>query len=176
MSTLKLAISEISSPIGPLAIMATEYAICHLEFGSLIDNEAGLMQWAKQRLNAAEADIEVASARSHPILAEAERQLERYFAGELRAFDVPLQMHGTEFQLRVWEALRQIPYGETRSYKQIAEAIGKPAAVRAVGGANNKNPIPIMTPCHRVIGADGRMVGFGGGLAAKTALLELETN
>ena len=102
------------------------------------------------------------------------RQLDEYFAGTRRTFDVPFRLHGTPFQLAVWAALRQIPYGQTRSYKQIAEAIGRPAACRAVGMANNRNPLLLIIPCHRVIGADGSLTGYAGGLPMKQALLTLE--
>lgn len=102
------------------------------------------------------------------------RQLDEYFAGTRRAFDFPYRLHGTPFQEKVWAALREIPYGETRSYKDIAEAIGHPKAFRAVGMANHANPLFIAIPCHRVIGANGSLVGYGGGLEMKKALLELE--
>ncbi|HXB69681.1 MAG TPA: methylated-DNA--[protein]-cysteine S-methyltransferase [Candidatus Acidoferrales bacterium] len=108
------------------------------------------------------------------LLAETCAQLRAYFAGQLREFRVPLDMQGTGFQLQVWRQLGIIPYGETRSYLQIAAAIGSPAAVRAVGAANGANPIPIIVPCHRVIGASGKLVGYGGGLPLKKRLLELE--
>src|SRR5271169_5480582 len=111
---------------------------------------------------------------THPVAAEAVRQLRAYFAGKLRRFDLPLDLQGTEFQLRVWRELETIPFGETRSYSQIATAIGAPRAVRAVGAANGANPIPIVVPCHRVIGAAGTLVGYGGGLPLKKRLLELE--
>ena len=111
---------------------------------------------------------------SHPVISEALRQLRAYFAGQLRAFDLPLEMLGTQFQKRVWHALGAIPYGETRSYSQLAVEIGCPTAMRAVGAANGKNPIPIVVPCHRVIGASGDLVGFGGGLHWKRLLLDLE--
>jgi methylated-DNA-[protein]-cysteine S-methyltransferase len=111
---------------------------------------------------------------THPIAMEAARQLRAYFAGQLRRFDLPLDMQGTPFQLAVWRELERIPYGETRSYSQIAAAIGAPRAVRAVGAANGANPIPIVVPCHRVIGASGKLVGYGGGLPLKKRLLELE--
>jgi methylated-DNA-[protein]-cysteine S-methyltransferase len=104
------------------------------------------------------------------------RQLQAYFRGELKEFDVPLAMEGTEFQLRVWNELRAIRYGETISYAQLAERIGNPQAVRAVGLANGSNPIPIIVPCHRVIGSDGSLSGFGGGLSTKKKLLDLESN
>lgn len=104
----------------------------------------------------------------------AARQLAAYFAGELQEFDLALAPGGTQFQLAVWRALRDIPYGTTVSYGEIARAIGRPRACRAVGLANGRNPIPIVIPCHRVIGASGSLVGYGGGLAAKRTLLEIE--
>lgn len=106
--------------------------------------------------------------------ADAKRQLTEYFAGERRDFDLPVRLDGTEFQLLVLNELRQIPYGETTSYRDIAERIGRPKAVRAVGAANGRNPIPIIVPCHRVVGASGDLTGFGGGLDTKEALLRLE--
>lgn len=109
-----------------------------------------------------------------PLLREAGRQLKTYLAGRLRNFDLPLAPRGTPFRQKVWAALTAIPYGETRSYKQIAEAVGCPKGCRAVGMANNRNPIAIVIPCHRVIGADGALVGYGGGLAVKEVLLRLE--
>jgi methylated-DNA-[protein]-cysteine S-methyltransferase len=111
---------------------------------------------------------------SHPILREAERQLNEYFAGARTEFDLPLEPRGSEFQTRVWCALREIPFGETRSYLDLAQMIGAPKACRAVGAANGKNPLPIVIPCHRVIGKDGTLTGFGGGLENKATLLALE--
>ena len=111
----------------------------------------------------------------HPCLIETERQLREYFAGVRKAFDLPLDFHGTEFQRRVWAALLTIPYGETRSYAQMAAFIGDPNAVRAVGAANGRNPISIIAPCHRVIGSTGCLTGFGGGLENKARLLALES-
>ena len=102
-------------------------------------------------------------------------QLGQYFAGDRRTFDVPIALSGTPFQLSVWNALQEIPYGEVRSYSDIARRIGKPASVRAVGAANGANPIPIIVPCHRVIGANGSLTGFGGGLGVKRRLLDLES-
>ncbi len=109
-----------------------------------------------------------------PLLQKAMRELREYFAGRRKDFDLPLSLHGTTFQLADWAALQTIPYGETRNYRQIAELIGSPKACRAVGGANNRNPVMIMVPCHRVIGTDGSLVGYGCGLGAKRFLLELE--
>ena len=111
---------------------------------------------------------------SNSLLREAARQLQDYFAGALREFKLPLDLQGTEFQKRVWRQVEAIPYGETRSYLQIAMAVGSPAGVRAVGAANGANPVPIVIPCHRVIGARGNLVGYGGGLPLKKRLLELE--
>jgi methylated-DNA-[protein]-cysteine S-methyltransferase len=108
------------------------------------------------------------------LIEETARQLREYFAGARRAFDLPLDMQGTEFQKRVWQYLETISYGQTRSYAQVAAAIGSPAAVRAVGAANGANPVPIVVPCHRVIGAAGKLTGYGGGLPLKQRLLELE--
>ena len=104
----------------------------------------------------------------------AQTQLEEYFSGERKEFDLPIKLDGTPFQVSVWEALQRIPYGETRSYRDIAEEIGNPNSYRAVGLANNKNPISVIIPCHRVIGANGYMIGYGGGLNKKRRLLDLE--
>jgi methylated-DNA-[protein]-cysteine S-methyltransferase len=111
---------------------------------------------------------------SHPVLLRAQQQLEQYFAGKRREFTVKLDPAGTDFQTRVWNALRTIPFGETRSYGQIADQIGSRKAVRAVGAANGANPLSIIVPCHRVIGADGKLTGFAGGLDVKARLLALE--
>jgi len=111
---------------------------------------------------------------ANPILGEAASQLHSYFAGNLRQFHLPLDMSGTEFQKRVWSQLEKIPYGETRSYAQIAAAIGTPKSVRAVGAANGANPVAIVVPCHRVIGSGGKLTGYGGGLPLKKRLLQLE--
>jgi methylated-DNA-[protein]-cysteine S-methyltransferase len=118
----------------------------------------------------------VEKAEDHPVLLETERQLNEYLAGQLRRFSLPLDFPGgTEFQRKVWNALVTIPFGETRTYAQIAKQIGHPAAVRAVGAANGRNPLSIVAPCHRVIGTNGKLTGFAGGLEAKAFLLELES-
>jgi methylated-DNA-[protein]-cysteine S-methyltransferase len=117
------------------------------------------------------------SAGAHseePLLAEAEAQLLAYFAGGLRSFDLPLATHGTEFQERVWSAVSAIQYGATTTYSALAAALGRPSAWRAVGAANGRNPLPIIVPCHRVVGAAGSLTGYGGGLERKRALLDLE--
>lgn len=111
---------------------------------------------------------------SSPLLAEAARQLDGYFAGDRRAFDLPLAPRGTPFQTRVWRALRAIPYGETRTYGDVARAVGAPRASRAVGGANGRNPLPVIVPCHRVVGKSPGSGGFGMGMAKKRLLLGIE--
>jgi methylated-DNA-[protein]-cysteine S-methyltransferase len=108
------------------------------------------------------------------VIQATKQQLDEYFAGTRRAFDLPLAPYGTDFQVKVWKALCDIPWGKTRNYGEVAASIGKPKAARAVGGANNRNPIAIVIPCHRVIGANGKMVGYRGGLDIKEYLLELE--
>ncbi len=143
----------IPSPVGALRLRAEDNALVGIEF-----------------LGAA-VEPSVAADLSHPVLARARRELEEYFAGDRTEFDLPLRARGTPFQERVWTALARIPYGRTRSYREIAEEIGRPAAVRAVGAANGSNPLPIVVPCHRVIGADGSLTGYGGGIAIKTWLL-----
>ncbi len=144
------------SPVGPLTLHSNGAALTGVEFD-------------EPRYPLA------ASPRGEDrVLALARRELDRYFAGKLRAFSVPTAGDGTEFQRAVWAALSKIPYGATRTYAQQAAAIGRPKAVRAVGAANGRNPISIIVPCHRVIGADGGLTGFGGGLPRKQALLDLE--
>jgi methylated-DNA-[protein]-cysteine S-methyltransferase len=149
-----------TSPVGALKLVAGEHGLSAI----LWENDDP----ARVRLGPLVEDAE------HPILIEAERQLRDYFAGTLTAFTVPLDFHGTEFQKRVWAALLAIPYGETRSYAEIARAVGRPTAFRAVGAANGRNPISIIAPCHRVIGTNGALTGFAGGLKAKELLLGLE--
>jgi len=117
-----------------------------------------------------------AIVRETALLKKAGEQLNEYLTGKLKVFKLPLAPQGTDFMRLVWEQLQKIPYGETRSYRQIAESVGSPRACRAVGQANHRNPIPIFIPCHRVIGSSGKLVGYGGGLFIKTFLLELEKN
>ena len=136
----------------------------------IVASEAGIRAI---ELNGA-AELPGRECESNPILRQAAEQLRAYFAGELMDFDLTLDMQGTGFQRRVWDELRNIPYGETRSYSFVANTIGAPKAVRAVGAANGRNPIPIVVPCHRVIGAGGTLVGYGGGLPLKRFLLDLE--
>lgn len=144
-------------------------AIYHSPVGDLeLDYEDGAVTALKKADAAAKGDA------PNALTALVFRQLDEYFSGARKAFDFPYRLHGTPFQEKVWAALREIPYGETRSYKDIAEAIGQPKAFRAVGTANHANPILIAIPCHRVIGSNGSLVGYGGGLDMKKALLALE--
>lgn len=116
----------------------------------------------------------VLTDRPGPIVRNAERQIRQYLAGERAEFDLPLDMEGSEFQIEVWQSLRHIPYGETRSYRDIARAVNRPKGFQAIGQANTRNPLPIIVPCHRVIAVDGGMGGYGGGLERKRILLETE--
>jgi methylated-DNA-[protein]-cysteine S-methyltransferase len=143
----------VSSPVGPLRLEAAGESLARV--------------WFHDRHR-------VQPPPGRGILAETARQLDAYFDGNVRAFDLDLAPHGTPFQLDVWHALLRIPYGETTTYSDLAVTIGRPAAVRAVGAANGSNPIPIIVPCHRVIGRDGTLVGFGGGIDMKRTLLALE--
>lgn len=148
----------LDSPVGDLLLAGDEDAL------SLVGFPEGAMRY----------EPEPDWIYNEKPFAAARQQLREYFAGERREFDLPLNVTGTDFQLQVLEELRRIPYGETTSYGDIAKRIGRPKAMRAVGAANGRNPIPIIIPCHRVIGSSGDLTGFGGGLPAKRALLKLE--
>lgn len=148
-------------------------AILKTPIGRLVIKENGTAVTAI-RMAQEKEEVSKAQEKEAPLLRDIKNQLQEYFNGQRRCFDLPLQPAGTTFQQKVWQALRQIPYGETRSYKELADMIGNPKACRAVGGANNKNPILILIPCHRVIGTDGSLTGFAAGLSAKKYLLELE--
>lgn len=150
---------ELPSPVGPLRVAASDAGLHGIEFPNNKHPVKRLEMWERG---------------DHPLLREAQAQLDAYFAGRLKAFDLPLAPHGTAFQRQVWLALAQIPFGQTWSYAQLAQRVGRPGASRAVGAANGRNPLPIVLPCHRVIGANGALTGFGGGLPTKQYLLELE--
>jgi len=154
--------ATIESPVGGLRLVAEEIGLRSVWF---------LRGGGRQESRAVHNPAWTEDAG---FFADVIRQLRAYFAGDLREFDIPLLMEGTEFQKRVWESLQAIPYGETISYGELAKRIGDPKAVRAVGAANGQNPIPIIVPCHRVIGSNGSLTGFGGGLENKKKLLELE--
>jgi methylated-DNA-[protein]-cysteine S-methyltransferase len=154
-----ISYTTMKSPIGPLLLAGDETGLRLVHFASGRRLKSPQRDWTEDRAP----------------FKEAIRQLEAYFEGKLKDFDLPLVLDGTEFQLLVWRNLRKIPYGETVSYGQLARRIGSPDAARAVGLANGSNPIPIIIPCHRVIGSNGDLTGFGGGLPVKKKLLSLES-
>jgi methylated-DNA-[protein]-cysteine S-methyltransferase len=157
---VSLAYKTIESPVGKLKLVASDKALVAI----LWENDSP----RRVRLT------EVVANEQHPVLVETERQLGEYFAGKRKMFSVALDMRGTHFQKDVWEALLAIPFGQTRSYGQLAKQLGNPRATRAVGAANGRNPISIIVPCHRVIGSSGKLTGFAGGLEVKAHLLGLE--
>ena len=165
----------IHTPIGALQLIAQGGFLTniHWEGTHTSPQETPRQEPAPLKQNPAQA--QETTLDSEALLATAAQQLLEYFAGQRRAFTLPLNPDGTPFQQRVWQALQEIPYGHVISYKQLAQRIGQPNALRAVGGANHRNPLPIVIPCHRVIAADGSLGGFGGGLEIKRALLELES-
>lgn len=150
----------ISSPIGQLQLIGSDQGL------------AAIM-WEKDNPKRVVAQS-VVEDKNHPVLLQAEHQLQEYFAGNLTHFSIKLDFIGTEFQKKVWKTLLTIPFGETRSYGQIAKQIGNAKAVRAVGAANGRNPLSIVAPCHRVIGSNGKLTGFAGGLKTKAHLLDME--
>jgi methylated-DNA-[protein]-cysteine S-methyltransferase len=157
---MSLAWKRIESPVGKLKLIASDKGLVAI-------------LWENDRPNRVRLG-DVVEEKQHPVLAETERQLGEYFAGERNAFSIALDMRGTPFQKEVWAALLAIPFGETRSYGQLATQLGNPRAMRAVGAANGRNPISIIVPCHRVIGSSGKLTGFAGGLETKALLLRLE--
>ena len=159
---MSLSYKFVPSPIGRLKLVASDQGLVAILWEN--DNPR------RVRLP------ELVERPEHPILVRTEKELIEYFASKRNAFTVPLDMRGTEFQKRVWRALLGIPFGETRTYGQLAKQLGNPKATRAVGAANGRNPIAIITPCHRVVGFSGKLTGFAGGLDAKADLLRLERN
>ncbi len=149
------------SPVGQLQLVASGKGLCGVLF-------------AKGKHNDVMFRTELVTSEDHPVLQKAEKQLNEYFAGKRTAFDLPLDMHGTIFQIKAWRELQKIPYGQTVSYGQQAKGMGDANKARAVGMANGRNPIAIIVPCHRVIGANGSLTGFGGGLNIKQQLLDME--
>ena len=156
-----MRIRHLDSPIGLLTLVASDRGLTHVLFEGQEPADVGL-------------PADLPETDGDPTLETAATQLGEYFAGSRREFDVGLDLRGTDFQKKAWVALADVPYGETRSYGEQAEAIGRPGAFRAVGAANGRNPIPVILPCHRIIGADGSLTGFGGGLDSKRRLLDLE--
>jgi len=154
-----------NSPIGPLLIAEEDGYIVEISF---------MKADTRKKFKDSERQLDPLEESIAPVAATCIAELKAYFAGELKEFTVPIKLIGTNFRKKVWAALMTIPYGQTISYKQLAERIDNPKAVRAVGGANHHNPISIIVPCHRVIGADGSLTGYGGGVDNKSFLLELE--
>ena len=159
---MRLFYKEIESAVGKLKLVASANALV-------------AVLWEREDRNRVKLDAATLDSQQ-PILLETERQLTEYFSGGRTEFDLPLQPDGSEFQKKVWQALREIPFGQTRSYLELAKAVGSSNAARAVGAANSKNPLSIIVPCHRVVGADGSLTGFAGGIETKAALLALETH
>ena len=153
----------VDSPVGPLMVIADNTGITHILFPTHTLADLGLVS------------EDVPEAKDDPVLLNAARQLAEYFDGDRTAFDLPLHVEGNDFEVDVWFAMRSIPYGETISYGEQSDIAGHPGAFQAVGAANGRNPIPIVVPCHRVVGSDGSLVGFGGGLNVKRFLLDLES-
>jgi len=169
METLHFA--NLHSAVGPLFLAASSRGLLALEFDARLPGQQSIRPNPRHlRKEKAGFTFEESARRMRPYL----KELEEYFAGKRRRFDFPLDLRGTDFQISCWRALLAIPYGETRSYADIARAVGKPNAFRAVGMANNRNPIAIVVPCHRVVASDGTLCGYGGGLDVKRKLLELE--
>ena len=165
--TNTLVWDSVPSPMGECVLLASDAGLHWVGTpGASLDK--GLL-WAKKH-----GRSEQAIRATHPVLQQAKYELHRYFAGEKITFSTPLDLHGTAFQISVWHELCNIPYGETRSYGELALTIGRPNAPRAVGTANGANPIAIIVPCHRVIGSNGTLTGYGGGLPTKSWLLALE--
>ncbi len=162
-----IVVSRLKTPLGPMLAGATTKGICLLEF-----TDRRMLETQLERIKKI-FRCQIVSGKSD-YFKDVESQLQEYFDGKRKQFSVPLELNGTPFQVQVWEELLQIPYGETRSYKQQATAIGNPRAIRAVGRANGDNRIAIIVPCHRVVGADGSLTGYGGGLHRKNYLLNLE--
>ena len=157
---MQLSYIYMDSPVGQLQLVANETALV-------------AVLWDCEKQNRVRLATLVEDPQHH-VLIETRRQLQEYFAGQRNVFELPLDFAGTDFQKKVWQALLNIPYGQTRSYREIAEQVGNVKAVRAVGAANGKNPISIIAPCHRVIGSSGKLVGFAGGLDKKEILLNIE--
>lgn len=162
----EIIVGRFETPAGIFGAAITPRGLARLTFPQ--EPFANCEQWARRW------EPEAPRTDHGPALDHLQAQLTAYFRGALRVFDVPLDMRGTPFQLEVWRALVAIPFGVTHSYGQVAAAIGRPKAVRAVGAANGANPVPIIVPCHRVIGSNGTLTGYGGGLPLKQQLLELE--
>lgn len=177
--------TTVTSPVGPLFLAVSGQGLVALEFDARLPGQQTIRPNPRDLRSERSSENERSTSdrtrnkairfeQSERAVRPYARELEEYFAGQRREFSFPLDLRGTEFQLACWRALLQIPYGETRTYADIARAVGKPTGFRAVGMANNRNPLAIVVPCHRVIASDGTLCGYGGGLDVKRKLLELE--
>lgn len=160
---VEFARARVSAPFGDLTVVASDAGVRYVTF----DNDAHPKSYV---------GMTVTNNASHPVVARTVRQLNEYLAGKRREFDVPLDLVGTEFQVQAWRALADVPFGSTTSYARQAASIGRPTATRAIGAANGRNPVVIVLPCHRIVGADGSLTGFGGGLPVKKWLLDHEAD
>ena len=160
---LTFARARLQVPFGELTVVASDKGVRYITF----ENDAHPKSYQ---------NMSVIDDASHPVVARTVAQLHEYIKGTRRTFDVPLDLVGTEFQVQAWSALAKVPYGTTASYAQQAASIGRPKATRAIGAANGRNPVVVVLPCHRIVGADGSLTGFGGGLPVKKWLLDHEAN
>jgi len=170
MTNTDIFYSELNTPLGIITITANKMGVLRIDFGDYDSNQIVINNWLKKWLDTNNIQ------QNDELLFASRQQLTEYFLGKRKEFNLPLLLFGTPFQKLVWQTLTNIPYGETRSYKEIALEINSPKSVRAIGGANHQNPIPIIIPCHRVIGSNGELVGYGGGIEIKKYLLEFEKN
>ncbi len=161
--------ASLKTRIGTIRVAATPRGVCKISLGQ--ETAQDFLGWIERHIGHAPRKPQHSS-----LVALALDQIVEYLNGQRREFDLPLDLRGTEFQRRVWSAVAGIPYGQTRTYAEIAQTIGQPSAVRAVGAANGANPLPLVVPCHRVVGSDGSLTGYGGGLDVKRKLLEMESS
>jgi O-6-methylguanine DNA methyltransferase len=167
-NTINLYYSEMSSPMGQLVLVKSRYGMCYLEYGTWDSQREIITRWTRRWMN------QELITKNEELFSIEKHQLTQYFQKERTLFSLQLDLRGTEFQLKVWQALLRISYGTTASYQDIARQIQSPKAMRAVGAANHRNPLPLFVPCHRIIGHHGALVGYDGGLAIKKWLLHLE--
>lgn len=159
------------TPIGSMTVLANDSGVCRIDFGTYEDRLASFQAWKKKHLLKGELVYDP----EHPYVIQTKKEMLQYFEGKRNDFTFPLNCYGTDFQRKTWRILlHDIPFGETRSYKEIATAMHSPKAIRAVGGAINQNPFSVVVPCHRVIGSNGKLVGYAGGLEKKQQLLDFE--
>ncbi|UOQ43627.1 methylated-DNA--[protein]-cysteine S-methyltransferase [Halobacillus salinarum] len=165
--------NSFDTPIGTMTVLANDEGVCRIDYGDYDERMAAIQAWKKKHF----LNGELVYDPEQRYVEQTRKEIDEYFQGKRTEFTVPLNCYGTDFQRRVWRTLlHSVPFGETRSYKDIAEALSTPKAVRAVGGAVNQNPFSIIVPCHRIIGSNGKLVGYAGGLEKKQQLLTFETD